>query len=52
MVREETESKSPDLFLQAFLDHILVFQLDFKPDAVAFLRFKERNTAKKIIENE
>lgn len=50
MVRGKRESKSPDLFLQALLDHILVFQVDFKLDAVAILRFKERNTVKKKLE--
>lgn len=46
MVRGETESKSLDVYLQAFFDRILVFQLDFKLDAVAILRFKENNAAK------
>jgi len=52
MVRGKRESKSPDLFLQDLLDHILVFQLDFKLDAEAILRFKERNTVKKKIGKE
>lgn len=46
MVRGETEIKSLDIYLQAFFDRILVFQLDFELDAVAILRFKENNPAK------
>lgn len=46
MVRGETESKSLDIYLQAFFDSFLVFQLDFKLDAVAILRFKENSAAK------
>lgn len=51
MVRGETESKSLDMYLQAFFDSFLVFQLDFKLDAVAILRFKE-NMLQKIIGKE
>lgn len=51
MVRGETESKSLDIYLQAFFDSFLVFQLDFKLDAVAILRFKE-NMLQKIIGKE
>ena len=46
MVRGETENQSLDIYLQAFFGHILVFQLDFKLDAVAILRFKENNAEK------
>jgi len=46
MVRGETEGKSLDIYLQAFFDCILVFQLDFKLDVVAILGFKENNAEK------
>lgn len=51
MVRGETEIKTLDIYLQAFFDSFLVFQLDFKLDAVAILRFKE-NMLQKIIGKE
>lgn len=46
MVRGKREIKSLDLYLQAFFDPILVFQHDFKLEAVAILRFKENYTSK------
>lgn len=51
MVRGETEIKTLDIYLQAFFDSFLVFQLDFKLDAVPILRFKE-NMLQKIIGKE
>lgn len=46
IVRGETEGKFLGMYLQAFFDHILVFQLDSELAAVAILRFKENNAAK------